>query len=77
MMRWSDREGYSNLYLFTSEEFSKLPDGIKLESINGYSKVKGQDEIDQDTRAGYVAWGVRDPFEHAEKHLFLTFLLTQ
>jgi len=76
MQLWSKDSG---LYLFTPEEFEKLPDGIALESISGFTKyyVKGVDKIDQDIRFGYLAYGVKDPWNHPEKHLFLTFILSE
>jgi hypothetical protein len=77
MTRWGKEEGENNLWLLTEEEFNRLPDGIVLESITGSKKTKGKDEIDTDTRFGHMAFGVRDPFNHKEKHLFLIFKLTQ
>jgi hypothetical protein len=76
MQLWSKESG---LYLFTIEEFNQLPDGIELESISGSTKyyVKGTDKIDQDTRFGYLAFGVKDPWNHPLKNLFLTFQLKQ
>jgi hypothetical protein len=47
--------------LLTPEEFRDLPDGIELLSIFGERVVKGRDDIDDDTRYGYVAYGVREP----------------
>lgn len=76
MTRWEDN-GLNSLWLLTEEEFNRLPDGIELESITHTKKIKGKDEIDKDTRFGHLAWGVRDPFNHKEKHLFLIFKLTQ
>ena len=72
MTRWDQ-----DLWLFTPKEFAQLPDGIELESISGDRKTKGRDEIDQDTRLGYLAWGVRDPLNHELQHLFTVFGLTQ
>jgi len=74
MTRW-DKE--SGLYLFTPEEFTKLPDGIKLTSINKKTYVKGTDYIDQDVRFGHIAFGVTDPWNHPERDLFLTFILSE
>jgi hypothetical protein len=76
MQLWSRESG---LYLFTIEEFNQLPDGTALESISGATKyyVKGTDAIDQDTRFGYMAFGVKDPWNHPLKNLFLTFQLKQ
>lgn len=72
MTRWDQ-----DLWLFTPKEFAQLPDGIELESISGDIKTKGRDDIDQDTRFGYLAWGVRDPLNHEHQHLFTVFGLTQ
>lgn len=75
MVKWDDDK---ELYLFTPEEFEKLPDGFVLTSINGIKTyVKGVDRIDQDTRFGHLAFGVKDPWNHPEKNLFLTFVLSQ
>lgn len=65
------------LYLFTPEEFEQLPDGIELTSINDTIKIKGKDEIDLDTRGGHIAWGVKDPWNHPLKDIFLIFKLKQ
>ena len=72
MNKWDE----SGLYLFTPAEFTKLPDGIELTCIDDTTAIKGQDEIDQDTRFGHIAYGVYDPFNHPEKDLFLTFVLS-
>ena len=45
------------IQLITPEEFAKLPDGTKVVSIHGEEKIKGTDEVDQDIRFGYLAWG--------------------
>jgi hypothetical protein len=76
MQLWSKDSG---LYLFTVEEFNQLPDGIALESISGATKyyIKGKDKVDLDTRFGYLAFGVKDPWNHELKNLFLTFVLKE
>ena len=76
MTKWED-DGNNSLYLFTVDEFNKLPNGIELESIMGDTKVKGVDDIDLDVRFGHIAYGIRNLWNHAEKNLFLTFLLSQ
>jgi hypothetical protein len=48
------------LWLLTPEEFLRVPDGLELVSILGDVKVKGTDDIDQDTRFGMIAWGFRE-----------------
>ena len=44
--------------LLTPAEFAALPDGTLVVSISGEEKVKGRDAVDQDTRAGRLAWGL-------------------
>jgi len=66
-----------DLWLVTASEFDQLPDGIELMSILGTKAIKGRDHIDLDTRAGYTAWGVRDPLNHEHRHLFTLFGLQQ
>ncbi len=53
---WDLKDGRT-IYLLTPEQFSGLADGTKVISINGAEKTKGVDDIDQDTRFGYLAWG--------------------
>lgn len=43
--------------LIHEDDFSKVPDGTELYSIFGRKVVKGVDEIDTDTRGGYLAFG--------------------
>ncbi len=43
--------------LLTPEELNRLPDGIMLISICGEEIIKGVNYIDDDTRAGYLAFG--------------------
>lgn len=74
MVRWDD-VGQNSLWLLTKEEFDRLPSGIELESIMGERVVKDKDYIDMDTRVNHIAYGVRDPFNHREKDLFLIFKL--
>lgn len=76
MQKWSNEDPIP-LWLITPEELEKLPVGIELECINGKKYVKGVDTIDGDTRFGHLAYGVRDPFNHKEKDLFLIFKLVQ
>lgn len=72
MMLW-----YNRLYLFTTEEFEQLPDGIELTSIAGRVSAKGKDKFDFCTRSGYIAYGVKDPWNHPLKELFLIFKLKE
>lgn len=76
MQKWSE-EGNNSLWLLTPDEFDRLPDGTMLDCINGKQFEKGKDEIDLDTRFGHIAFGVRDPFNHELKDLFLIFKLCQ
>jgi hypothetical protein len=48
----------SQLILVTPKEFEELADGTKLFDIFGFPAVKGKDVIDQDTRNGYLAYGL-------------------
>jgi hypothetical protein len=72
MRSWEDK-----LYLFTPEEFKQLPDGTEVKSVRGNIKVKGKDIINIDTRYGYTPWGVKDPWNHPLKDLFLIFKLKE
>jgi len=45
------------LRLITLEELKELPDGTVLVDIFGQRAVVGRDEIDTDTRGGFVAYG--------------------
>lgn len=74
MKLWSKE---SNLYLFTPEEYTQLPDGFELTCIDGTKARKNVDKIDGDTRFGYIAFGVVDPWNHPLKDLFLIFKLKQ
>lgn len=74
MRRWSAE---SDLHLFTKEEYDQLPDGIELTCIDNETVIKGKDYVDLDTRFGYIAFGVKDPWNHLLKDLFLTFKLKQ
>jgi hypothetical protein len=58
--RWSDQQQDDPLWLLTPAEFDLLPDGTVLVGIGGQTKVKGAEYIDQDTRYGFIAWGLLD-----------------
>lgn len=73
MQLWSEE---TNLWLFTPEEYSHLPDGFELESINGLKYIKGQGYIDQDTRFGHLAYGVRNPKSHPDADTILKVMLS-
>ena len=76
MRKWME-EGDNSLWLLTPEELTKVPEGTVLESITGSKKVYGTDRIDNDTRFGHLAYGVRNPFKHELKDIFLLMALTQ
>ena len=57
--RWKLDDGRS-LALLMPKELEALPDGARLVCIDGTEVVKGQDKIDDDTRGGYLAYGVLD-----------------
>lgn len=70
-------EGDNSLWLLTPDELAKLPEGTVLESISGKLRTYGADRIDGDTRFGHLAYGVRNPFKHKLKDIFLLMVLTQ
>ena len=72
MQKWDE-----NLYLFTPEELSRIPEGTVLTCIDTENYVKGKDHLDDDTRFGHTAYGVRDPWNHPLKDLFLIFKLIE
>lgn len=54
-----------DLWLLTETELEVTPPGTIVTSITGKTKVTGLDEIDRDTRFGYLAWGLyEDQFKH-------------
>lgn len=71
MAPWDD----DGIWLFTPEELISIPDGTTLESISGDLRIKGVDYIDYDTRFGHTAWGIRNPFTHDLKDLFIEWRL--
>ena len=72
MQKWDDE-----LYLFTPEELDRIPDSTVLTSINNKNYIKGKDYLDDDTRFGHTAYGVKDPWNHPLKDLFLIFKLIE
>lgn len=70
MKRWEE-----NLWLLTVDEYTHLPDGTELTCIDGEVAVKGRDDIDLDTRFGYIAYGIVDPFSHPLRDQLLFFRL--
>ena len=68
---------FEGLTLFTPEEYALLPAGFVLTCIDGSTKVKGIDEIDDDTRFGHIAFGiVGKPMDHPEAELLTRIRLT-
>lgn len=72
---WDKTDG-KPLWLFTVDEFKQLPENTVLECIDGEFYIKGVDDIDLDTRANHIAFGIRDIENHPEKELFLKFKLS-
>lgn len=48
------------LWLISPEQLEEIADGTTLHSIMGEEVVVGQDKIDQETRFGYLAYGLRE-----------------
>ena len=57
MSTWKLDDG-RKITLVTPHEFAQLPDGTALIAIDGERVVKGTDYIDNDTRGGYLAFGL-------------------
>lgn len=76
MIKWED-EDENSLWLLTPEELTKVPDGTKLECINKKMYTVGVDRIDDDIRYGHLAYGVRNPFNHKLKDIFLLMILAK
>lgn len=74
MLKWT-ADGENSLWLLTPAEFAKIPDGAVLECFDGKLKTKGVDYIDDDLRGGHLAYGVRNPFNHELKDIFLLMVL--
>jgi len=49
------------IYLLTPEMLATLPDGTEVYSILGNMAVKGRNPIDDDTRGGWLAYGLLTP----------------
>jgi len=71
MHRFNDK-----LWLFTPDEYNRLPDGTILTSILGETVSKGIDYIDMDTRFGHIAYGIKDPTTPEESELFVKIKLS-
>ena len=48
------------LWLLTPDELKAVPDGTVLHGIMGGTTTVGVDVIDDDTRFGVTAWGLRE-----------------
>jgi hypothetical protein len=80
MYRW----GEENYYLLTNEELDRLPVDTIVENPRG-SAISIKDIkpifraeshlIYRESGIGYVEYGIRDPWNHPLKDLFLVFLL--
>lgn len=72
MKKWNEK-----LWLLTPNEFTLIPDGVKLQCIEGTYAVKGKDYIDQDVRFGCLAYGLTKELakEQNLEYDFLIFLL--
>lgn len=57
MSHWTLDDGRV-IRLLTPRELLRVPDGTVLTSILGERMVKGTDPIDDDTRGGYLAFGI-------------------
>ena len=58
--KWDDITGAAALWLLRPEHLPQIPDGTVLVSIQAETAIVGVDQIDDDTRGGYLAWGVLD-----------------
>lgn len=78
METWDEKGHWQddNLWLLSRYEFDQLPDGVEVTSIFGKTAVKGVDDIDLETRFGYLAYGIKDPFNHPLKEQLLFFRLS-
>ena len=55
--KWGDA---ADLWLLRPEHLPQIPDGTVLVSVRSETAIVGVDQIDDDTRGGYLAWGVLD-----------------
>lgn len=44
--------------LLTPEQLERMPEGTRLVTINGQERIVGKDNIDNDIRFGYLAYGI-------------------
>lgn len=73
MATWEVNKGQPDSFeilLLTKPQFDTIPDGFELIDIMGVRAVKGKDYIDDDTRFGYLAYGIKMPLiDHPEAEL--------
>lgn len=55
---WTKPSDGLTLLLCPAADFDNVSDGTEMVSISGRKVVKGQDYIDDDTRAGLLAYGI-------------------
>jgi hypothetical protein len=65
----------TNFWILNEEEFSKIPDGHSLVTINGEEVIKGEYVPSIHLEFGYTNCGVINPFEHKLKEYFFIFML--
>lgn len=53
---WSKTSG---VLLVPAVLWDQIPDGVELTCIDGRTVIKGKDYIDDDTRAGLLAYGIK------------------
>lgn len=82
MKKWEDDDNDS-IYLLTQEEIDYLPTDTVVDVVDGY-KIQIKDIKSHDLRhtleeigtgIKYTMFGVRDPWNHPCKELFMWFLL--
>jgi hypothetical protein len=61
--------------LLTPSQLELIPIGTQLSCIDRLNYVKGKDYLDNDTRFGYTAYGIIDPFNTLDKELLTILLL--
>jgi hypothetical protein len=57
---WDDMQGAAKLWLLPSNRLKDVPDGTPLVSIMRKVYIVGLDDIDTDTRGGWLAVGLLD-----------------
>lgn len=57
---WKLKDG-RQIKLIHESKLRDVPDGTELFDIFGKKAVKGKDDIDLDTRDGYLAYGILVP----------------